>query len=80
MCRAQQFGRYPEGKCHSMTLQHNRVRPINSLIEIGFSKLFHRNDNIFRRCVMLNYLGRRYFEDQAHSMTLKSEFKTISHK
>ena len=35
-CRAQRLGRYLEGQGHSMTLQHNRVRSITSLFEVGF--------------------------------------------
>ena len=31
-CRAQHLGRYLEGQGHSMTLQHNRVRSIISLL------------------------------------------------
>jgi len=34
-CRAQHLGRYFKGQGHSMTLQQNRVRPKNSLFEVG---------------------------------------------
>jgi len=30
------LGRYIEGQCHNMTVMQNRVRPITSLIEVGF--------------------------------------------
>jgi len=33
-CRAQHFGRYLKGQCHSMTLQQKR--PITLLFEVGF--------------------------------------------
>jgi len=39
-CRAQHLGRYYEGQGHSMTFQHNRVRPITSLFEVLFKNYF----------------------------------------
>jgi hypothetical protein len=39
-CRTQHLVRYLEGQGHSMTLQQNWVRPITSLIEVGFYNLF----------------------------------------
>jgi hypothetical protein len=35
-CRTQHLGRYLEGQGHGMTLQHNHVRPITLLFEVGF--------------------------------------------
>jgi len=53
-----------------MTLQHNRVRPINLLFEVGFYNHFTEMITILRRRVAsLQHLGR-YLECQCHSMTL----------
>jgi len=35
-CRVHHLGRYLKGQGHSMTLQHNGVRPKTSLFEVGF--------------------------------------------
>jgi hypothetical protein len=45
------FGRYLEGQGHSMTLQQNRVQPITSLFEVGFSNYFTEMITILRQCV-----------------------------
>jgi len=38
--RTLHLGRYLEGQCHSMTLQHNCVRPITLLFEVLFKNYF----------------------------------------
>ena len=50
-CCKQNFGRYLEGQGHSMTLQHNRVRPITLWCEVGFYKYFTEMINIWRQRV-----------------------------
>jgi len=37
--------RYLEGQGHSMTLQQNSVQPITLLFEVGFFKIFYKNDH-----------------------------------
>jgi len=72
ICRAQHLGRYLEGQGHSMTLQHNRVRPITLLFEVWFRKIFHRNDHHIETTCPAQHLGR-YLEGQGHSMTLQQK-------
>jgi len=55
-----------------MTLQQNRVRPITSLFEVPFIKLFHRNDHFIETPWREQDLGR-YFKGQGHSMTLQQK-------
>jgi len=53
-CCKHYFGRYLEGQGHSMTLQHNRVWPINLLCEVGFYKYFTEMITILRQRVTRN--------------------------
>jgi len=66
----QHLSHYIEGQGHSITLRQNRVRPITLLFEVGFKKIFHRNDCHIETTCRAQYLGR-YLEGQGHSMTLK---------
>jgi len=50
-CCAQHLGRYLEGQGHSMTFQHNCVRPITLLFEVRFRKYFTEMITMLRRCV-----------------------------
>jgi hypothetical protein len=53
-CHAQHLGRYLEGQGHSMTLQQNRVWPIDLLLEVGFYNYFTEMITILRRRVTSN--------------------------
>jgi len=53
-CLAQQLGRYLEGQGHSMTFQHNCVRPVTSLLEVLFKNVFTEIITMLRRCVAHN--------------------------
>ena len=63
MCRVYNLGRYIDGQGHSMTLQQNRVRPINCYLKSDF-KTFQRNDHHiemtkFLACVQ-NLFGKHH--------------------
>jgi len=53
---AHQLGCFLEGQGHSMTLHHNRVRPITLLFEVGFQNYFTEMITILRRRVAHNIL------------------------
>jgi hypothetical protein len=53
-CHAQHLGCYLDGQGHSMTLQQNCVRPITSLLLVGFDNYFTEMITILRRCVAHN--------------------------
>jgi len=51
---AQNLGRYLEGQGHRITLQHNRIRHITLLCEVGFYKYFTEMITILRQRVTRN--------------------------
>jgi len=70
-CHAQHLGHYLEGQGHSMTLQQNRVRPINLLLKVRFWKYFKEMITILRCHVALNIVSGQKLCD------LKSNFTSI---
>jgi len=55
-------------KCHSLTLQQNRVRPITSYFEFG--KTVHRNYHHIKTTCRMQHLGC-YLEVQGHIIKLQ---------
>jgi len=55
-CRAQHLGRHLEGQGHSMTFQHNCVRPRTLLFLVLFKNYFTEMITMLRRCVAHNIL------------------------
>jgi len=68
-CRAQHLGQYLEGQGHSMTFQHNCVRPITSLLEVLFKNYFTKMITMLRRHVAHNIWVA--FWRSGHSMTFQ---------
>jgi len=74
------FGSLFEGQGHSMTFQHNRVRPITSFFEVYLNTISHKWspcwDDVSRTTFVSLHM---YLEDQGHSMTLQqNSFRPIN--